>query len=333
MVLINKREYCKECGGKLIDTGTDMVCRFCGLVNARIYHQPNYQVIKTAKSFGSVYASAGDISVKGDRLGTRIGKFNERYMADFSGKPINSDSKEKYYRYKKIQDYYVASEDNDRTYRATRMLNSVIGTLELPEKVKLSAYFIYSKINQEKIPKIRMIDMVSAAIYLAIRTQTYNLRIKELLESIESLGYKITGRQVLAAAAIIKRETKLRVRNVRPENYIERVISNLANDYNLQKKLNKNLIDKNIYIQSLRKLTKELLENLSDEERGGRDPFALACACVVGADVIIGRYNKRRRGYITQRTLARINNVAEFTLREHYLTIVKPILGKIVLTF
>ena len=88
-----------------------------------------------------------------------------------------------------------------------------------------------------------------------------------------------------------------------------------------------------LYIQSLRKLTKELLENLSDEKRGGRDPFALACACVVGADVIIGRYNKRRRGYITQGTLARINNVAEFTLREHYLTIVKPILGKIVLTF
>lgn len=331
MVLINKREYCSECGGKLIDTGTDVVCRICGLVNARIYQHPNFQTVKTSKSYGSVYTSTGNISVNGERLGTRIGKFSDKYLADFSGKPIGNENKEKYNRYRKIQDYYISSNDNDRSYRATKMMGSIIGTLELPEKVKTASYFIYSKINQDKIPKIRMIDMVSAAIYLAIRTQTYNLRIKELIGNIESLGYNITGRQILAAAAIIKRETKLRVRNVRPENYIERIITNLANNYNLQKKLSKNFIEKTTYIQCLRKLTKDLLIKLSDEERGGRDPFALACACVVGADVVIGRYNKRRRGYLTQRTLAKINDVAEFTLREHYLTIVKPILDKVTL--
>ena len=93
MALNNEEERCIECGGKLVNTGTDMVCSRCGLVNSRIYQDPAYQSVKTAKSYGSVYTSVGDITVDGERLGSCLGGYGRWHLSDHNGTSIKSKLK------------------------------------------------------------------------------------------------------------------------------------------------------------------------------------------------------------------------------------------------
>ena len=76
----------------------------------------------------------------------------------------------------------------------------------------------------------------------------------------------------------------------------------------------------------LRKTSQEILKKLSNDLRGGRDPYALACATVAGADLLIANNFGKKRGFATQRLISRVGDVAEYTLREHFLQIIKKVI-------
>jgi hypothetical protein len=68
------KNKCIECGGELVTTEVSTVCSACGLiVSSKVYCQPSFQAIESAKSYGSVYASTGDPTVDGERLGSCVG--------------------------------------------------------------------------------------------------------------------------------------------------------------------------------------------------------------------------------------------------------------------
>ena len=55
------RTNCRECGGKLIRTDSEMVCPKCGLIASQIYEKPSIQLINTEKSFyGNQYNSISE---------------------------------------------------------------------------------------------------------------------------------------------------------------------------------------------------------------------------------------------------------------------------------
>jgi transcription initiation factor TFIIIB Brf1 subunit/transcription initiation factor TFIIB len=159
-------------------------------------------------------------------------------------------------------------------------------------------------------------------------------------------GHIISGRQILRAAGEIKRVTKLKIRTNTPTNYTEFVINTIISHETTIGVLHKSLrlpsptlppnkqptkrpvMSLSLYERDLREFTQKITALVKeDDDYKGRDPLSFAAAIIVGADVLIGKARNRRRGYLTQRALAEaIPEVAEFTMREHYLNFIKPLI-------
>ncbi|WP_455463240.1 hypothetical protein, partial [Candidatus Hodarchaeum mangrovi] len=77
-----------------------------------------------------------------------------------------------------------------------------------------------------------------------------------------------------------------------------------------------------------------LLSRFPSFDRGGRNPFILAAAVIIASDILLAQknvfpncYKKRsKRGILTQKYIAKMLDIAEFTLREHFLLLIKPLI-------
>ncbi|MFX1535770.1 MAG: hypothetical protein ACFFDI_16270, partial [Promethearchaeota archaeon] len=83
----------------------------------------------------------------------------------------------------------------------------------------------------------------------------------------------------------------------------------------------------NVFFLELRKEVQKILKDLIAEKRSGRNPYILASAVIVGADVLMSVKRGRKTGTLSQAIIAKVCGVAEFTLREHYLKIIRPLIA------
>ncbi|MFX0126434.1 MAG: hypothetical protein ACFFAE_22645, partial [Candidatus Hodarchaeota archaeon] len=98
-------------------------------------------------------------------------------------------------------------------------------------------------------------------------------------------------------------------------------------------------LDKNEYFICLKLGAKKLFLNFPKTNRGGRNPFILAASIIIASDILLARQvlfphcylRSSKRGILTQKHLANLLNIAEFTLREHYLLLAKPLLESMIL--
>lgn len=319
-------EKCPECGGYIIKTLSDYVCSSCGLVYSK------EMISRDASSVNSRFSPSlnhqGDRPNMVDGIGTYMGHYGNWKFKDAQGKSVNSSGKLS--RLKKINDYYVHNSSNDSNYRAFRLLNSICGVLELPWQVKIDAARIIRKCSGKLPSKVRMAETVAASIYLATRLSSYNLRTSKLLEVFEKETITVLGKQMLFAAYCIKSLIGFSLKPCRSEDYLESVLSKIQNSEDISNRLKSKNMKPDQYIILLRRISRFLLTKIPPHSRGGRNPYALAGATVAGADTIIARINSQKRGIITQKNIAKLSEIAEYTLREHYLVIVKPVVQKIV---
>jgi transcription initiation factor TFIIIB Brf1 subunit/transcription initiation factor TFIIB len=122
---------------------------------------------------------------------------------------------------------------------------------------------------------------------------------------------------------------------VKSEEYLDNIICRLQRDISIQKKLKKRITsEENEYFHNLKLVSKKLLLNFPQSDRGGRNPFILAASMIIASDILMARndefpqcYKKKsRRGILTQKYISEILNIAEFTLREHFLLLAKPLM-------
>jgi len=98
----------------------------------------------------------------------------------------------------------------------------------------------------------------------------------------------------------------------------------------------KRIAIKEEYYQCLTVVAKQLLKQFPEQQRGGRNPFILAAAMLLAADIILARnlvfpkcYVKpSRRGVLSQKRFSEILDIAEFTLREHFQLLAKPLIRR-----
>lgn len=319
---------CEECGSQLAETNTHYVCPSCGLVQGPRYVEGNYQTLKTAMSFGNRFVEAGEKPTSVG-MGTFIDYYGSWRLSDIAGKKIGQETGQRFARLKRINDVYTQSRGKDKLYRALQLLNRISGSLELPHNLREESARIYRRAYQEIESKARIATVVAACIYLATRLINYNLRVKEILKAFEQQQLALSGKSLITAAAEIRRVLGLKVRATRPEEYLERAVISLVNNQNFKIRLQKNHIGEHEYTIQSRKLAKQILKHLDQSKRGGRDPYILASACLAGADLIIAKNFGKRRGVATQRLVAEACEIPEYTLREHFLRVVKPILKDI----
>lgn len=325
---------CLECGGNLIQTESDVVCMDCGLVANQIYEKPAIRLVNTENSFGNQYASISERPGSMKTLGTYVGGYHKRLRIDAKGKNLKIPAKRHFRRLKSINDIYLHFHGRQREYRAHQLLTRTCSTLQITESAKADAIFLFQRVQLPLYKKLKLSELTIGALYLAIRSKKENIELARLISVVQNQGYLMRGKNIIRAAALIRQHVHIRVSHVKSEEYLENILSRLERDPTILRRIGKRIKDQREYFRCLRLSAKKLLQNFPLLSRGGRNPFILAASIIVASDILLARHSlfpqcymrQSRRGILTQKHIAKLLNIAEFTLREHYLVLAKPLM-------
>jgi len=183
---------------------------------------------------------------------------------------------------------------------------------------------------------MKLSGLIMGSIYLAIRSRKEHIELNRLIKAVQALGYSIAGKEIIRAASLIRQHAKIRIRYVKSEEYLDSIIGRIQRDYSLRGVIQKKVINRDEFFRCLKAVAKQLLKQFPMNKRGGRNPFILAAAMLNAADILLARHKvfshcylqPSRRGILTQKKLSQILDIAEFTLREHFLLLAKPLVQR-----
>lgn len=332
MLSIMKKEVCYECEGDLIETNADIVCRSCGLVVSRKFVDPLATSNYSLDQENTVHQSLGSRDSIADGLGTFIDYYAPRgngvLLKDSQGRNLRQDARWRFKRLKRMNDIFFHVDDKQREYRGLMVIHRIVGALELSTDLKERAASYFRKACQKEQGAPTIAELAVGAIYLSIRSSKLILKIDDLKQTSDRCGFSTEKKKILWAAAFIRKKTSVTLKVTKPEEYLERVLQNLVASESLKNQIGKAAMKPDEYIAQLRQVSLKILQAFPHRKRGGRNPFVFACAAVCGAETILRKIKPRRR-ILTQRDVAAINKVAEFSLREHFLKTIKAELDTI----
>lgn len=126
---------------------------------------------------------------------------------------------------------------------------------------------------------------------------------------------------------------------MKSEEYLSPIIRRLRQHNTISHQLSQRIrVSTDEYFNYLRTGAKTILHKHPRSARGGHNPFILAAATIIASDILLARHilfpqcytRKTRRDFLTQRQLATVLNIAKFTIREHFLLLVKPLMESII---
>lgn len=324
-----EEHICSECGGVLVQTFSDIVCSRCGLVQHQVFVEPSFTLTEcTETPPGSVFVAQGNRPNIVDDLGSFIGHYRSRKLKDADGHYLSSSNQEDFQRQKKINDLDIHTQGKKREYRALCMLNALIGVLEISCSIRNDAAVLFNKTHNQLEGQVYIAEMIAGAVYISIRTsQGETIQLKDLLRACENVNLHVRANKVLQAAALIRKLTGRQIRVPKPFDYFEKILNKVIYDRRFSERLEKYIFPMEQYSVLLRDYATRLFNQIEKLDRGGRNPYVTACAAFAGADILVASVKcDKKTGFISQRLLAGITGVAEFTLRDHYLKIIKPLI-------
>ncbi len=320
-----ENQRCNECNGETVQTVSDNVCNSCGLVLSPVFVEPqlsqNVNEGSDSSSFGSSQGFRLHIA---DNLGSFMGKYGTKYLRDCNGHSLRSFQSKKYAHLKKLNDIYLhATPEQKRKYRALRILNEASGTLELPKNIQLKACYLLRKTMNSSMIKANIPELIAASLYLSARVLKYIISLKDIIKTFEQQFNSIDGKKILKTAVQIRMLTGQTIRTIRAEDYVNKAVETLCSSAKVKNSCNKRNISIDFFRSELINKTRFLLKEFPSMERGGRNPYVFVCAVLIAAEKLIAWENERPT-ILTQRLVAQDCQIAEYTLREHYLQLVKP---------
>ncbi len=334
-MVLNLNKNCLECGGNLAQTESDVVCINCGLVANQVFEKPTVRLIKTENSFGSQYAAISEKPTSMKTLGTYVDTYKKKYLSDSKGNLLKIPAKRRYQRLKSLNDIYIHYSGKEREYRGYSYLCAICSALQITDAAKADALFLFRKVHYDLKGRLKLSCIVIGSLYLAIRSRHENIELVRLVRTAQNQGHSILGKDIVKAASHIRQYARIQVGYVKSEEYLDNIICRLKNNEDIRARLSKrSKLTVNEFSHYLKLGANKILAKFPSSLRGGRNPFILAAAIIVAADILLARhvlfpqcYLKRsRRGILTQKYIASTLEIAEFTLREHFLLLAKPLL-------
>jgi len=326
-VLILKKNdgLCKHCNGPLIQTRGELVCSECGIVNNSIIisekngsHIPWDHEMSPGKRVHIV-----------DGLGSYIGYHNDGYFHDGKGSILPSKEQYKFRKLKRKYNLRIKIGNHETDYRSLMSLNRVSGYLGISDGVKKRAAYLYKIVttaeSNKKINKIsNHIVLIALCLMVSIRESASNapIRLSEIVNIFKDLGHRVSGKSIVKLAQILPAELGVSLKIRKSEDYLQRITSSIVENLEVCERLKQLEIDKKEYENKLLQLSREILSETNLRARGGRNPYIFAVSVVYCADRIIGKIGTHRQ-ILTQKALADICNVAEYSIRDHHRTVLK----------
>jgi|GEM_PF-5183129 len=320
-----------------------IVCENCGLVVSNIEVEPSYE-LSSPRSFDEVEKPRSRAYVHPvarlpapRKLGSYIDDPWRRFPEDAKGNRLGAVNSSFVMRLKELNERFLKDKPYLSNRKAYDILRSLCRRLELPEDVLGRAMYLfssYSKKFRSKGTKSHNIACISACcLLIAIRERgsDYPITVNDVVEALEECGYRgITSNKLFRYMKITLSVLGLKVKPRTTFDFSERVFKEVQLSAEARERLKAAGMEDRDYFMELRRLYYEILRKLKFRIRRSRNPYTLCVAAMYGAMCILAKL-RRRKNPITQSLLARICNVAEYSLREHWCLVVKDVAEDIAL--
>lgn len=323
---------CPECQGKLVTSRSDLVCSECGLVIDKIYQHGLYSISnseynKTTNS--KQYVSIGKKIESVDGLGSYIGFFRSRYFYDNNRKPLPPKNQILFQRLKKTYDFKARIKNRETDYRILSILNKITSYLKLQKEVQERAAYIYQKIKSSEKKIRNHVSLIAFCLFIAIRKFSQNapINIREIVDIFQEMGHRVSPRMILRNGTFYKKYLNSNCEPHKSEDYFGRLLNGISNLEGFQSRLERKGFIMSVaqYKIQLTRTLYELSRKLTPQIRGGRNPFILAGAMIYSADKILAK-RTGNKPVLTQKLTSKATGIAEYSIRDHYVSLLKPFL-------
>jgi transcription initiation factor TFIIIB Brf1 subunit/transcription initiation factor TFIIB len=261
-----------------------------------------------------------------DSLGSYIDYHNKAYFYDSKGEPLSSYRQALFRRLKYHYDLKSRTQKKETDYNALRVLNRVSALLRLSGNVRNRAAYYYRKVTSEKISAEigNKLITVSACLFIAIREfkECAPITIQELAEIFRGLGHRVSVRSIVRELPKLQSHLGINIHVRRSEEYLNRIVSSVVTQPEVQQRLYATGISAEEYGFNTSSIALTILKRLSQPARGGRNPFILAVSAVYAADRRLSEI-KKTKPVLTQKILAKATGTAEYSLRDHFCSLLK----------
>ncbi|MEX2706248.1 MAG: hypothetical protein Q6352_013495 [Candidatus Freyrarchaeum guaymaensis] len=326
-----ERMLCPECSGTLVLHSGEYVCGNCGLVVSKQYLPPVFKIgaENSANTHHNQYIALGNRMHIVDGMGSYIDFQRTPFFYDGQGAPLSSDKQALYRKLKFRYSLRLRIGRKESDYRALRSLNHVASMLQISDSIRDRAAYLYQKAVKKINKKIsNHILLVAACLFYAIREykELAPVTIQEVVKNFKKLGHRLSVKKVIRIALELRTLFIYKHPEIRKsEDYLPRIISSVTASPIVENRLKERGFTVEEYRNLLTQKSYSVLHKIDNINRGGRNPYIFAVSAVYCADRIISK-KIAKRPILTQKILARITNVAEYSIRDHYTSVLKPLI-------
>lgn len=321
---------CPECNGNVIFTSHEQVCQDCGLIIDQLYTETSYlfDCHLNKNNLNKQYVALGERTDFVGGLGTFIDYETSKYLKDTSGRLLPPKEQIFYRRLKRNYAQFLRIKNHETEYRIFNILNKVTIYLNLNKNIRNNAAYYYKKIIKKEKKVINNISLIGFCIFYAARKELHNapINISEISEAFKNFGHRVNPRLILRDGLRYKIHLNNNATPHKSEDYLIRLIDQVINHNNLAIRLkNKGCLwKKGEYRMELINKSQKILKTLTSWDRGGRNPFILTGAVIYLADKLLAaQFN--HKSILTQKLIADSTNIAEYSIRDHYVNLLKPL--------
>ncbi|MFX1239140.1 MAG: hypothetical protein ACFFAS_20280 [Promethearchaeota archaeon] len=325
-------DNCPECGGGTISTSHEKICEECGLIINEMLSETSYILNNAIDSMRSKqYVSLGERPDFIGGLGSYIGYERSKYLKDNMGRLLHPNGQKLYRRLKKTYAPFLRIKNHETEYRIFSILNKITLYLGISKHIRNNAAYYFKKIlkNEEKI--INHISLIAFCIFHSSRKENHNapITINEIVRAFQSFGHRVSPKLILRDGLTYKSHLSTDSEPHKSEDYLTRLTHEVINHKELENKMLKKKINisKIEYQNILLKKSSEILKKLTIWDRGGRNPFILTGAVIYLADKLLAR-ELGQKALLTQKMISEATKIAEYSIRDHYVNLLKPIFIK-----
>src|SRR5712692_3785239 len=300
-------EKCSECSGQIIDAGDEFVCQSCGMVTAK-------EVLE-----GRERKTPQALDYTPHALGGYLGP-PEQVDEEQSPPPAFPDASSSFKYLKLVSDY--AGKGESCVYSCAKMIERVCEKLSTPKIVVSQSMVIANKVFElRKRNEITVAAISAYSIITACKIEGItSVGVKEVIEAHRALGRRVKTTSLIQ----ISLDSPIKTRARRAEDYLTRVIAHLSSNSGLRRKLEEHMMSETVYYNKLYEVAREALGIVEREAMGGHSPCGLAASAVYAAEVALAQLDSRIR-FLSQREVAECIGVAEYTVREQYGEVFRPV--------
>ncbi|MDE1852733.1 MAG: hypothetical protein KGI38_03175 [Thaumarchaeota archaeon] len=297
MERLEQVERCRECRGHIARAGDEYVCTTCGRVDRKVEEEKYHLEFR--------------IQAPSQLSDTRLGS----YIGDRSDK----DSKA-YFNGVSTVGFAKLVSDNlgvDGTeQRCKAMITRVADRLSLPAFVKQNAMALTEKVLAEGSGSGRRVFVAAASAYSILSAARAagmdHISSGAVMEAFNDMGHRVTKSALLQMGL----RSSVPLKPTDPNALLRTILNRLEADEAVRKRLRKGGVEAGPFFRRLFLASQTVLAALRGTSEG-RNPRTIAAGSVYIAS------REAAPGVVSQKVLAQIAGIAEYTVREFVATISK----------